>query len=352
MKIAIATLSVLLASQALAQKQFYSFAERSPSSKLEKTIHRLMPSVVKVHGASGLKTVLAYASGVVVSKDGHVLTLDQVLIQPDRTKVVLHDGTVCQVEVLPASDKYGVRMLKIVAEDLQKLKTPLQPLMPAQRQDHGNGTFVVSLGNCFRLAEYAEKQSATLGVVTGRVSTGLRYRLQDVDYHSELLITDAANNPGQYGGGLFTLSGEWIGLNTKIVESIETNTQISAAIPTGDLRTYIQLCIAGKSLEAAAAEEEPAVTPVFHGIRLFDQGRRVSPPAYVERVIPGSPAASTGLRPDDLIVQLDEYWVTTCKDFQHHLRRFKPGSEVQVTFKRGTRILIRPLTFAEVKDDR
>src|SRR5688572_10636338 len=92
-----------------AQGQLHDFHEREPRTDLEKTIGKLMPSVVKIHGASGLKTVLAYASGVVVSEKGHILTLDQALIQPEITKIVLYDGTVCRAEPFSASDKYGVR---------------------------------------------------------------------------------------------------------------------------------------------------------------------------------------------------------------------------------------------------
>ena len=328
---------------------FYAFEERKPKTKLEKTIDRLLPSVVKVHGASGLKTIQAYSTGIVVSEKGHILTLDLILVQPDRTKVVLRDGTVCKVNVFPPEQKHGVRMLQIVPEDFKKLNQPLVPLTIPKKQDHRNGTFVVSLGNCFRLAEFSEKVSATLGVIVSRMRTGLRYKLADVDYGGELIVTDAPNNPGHYGGGLFTVGGEWIGLNTKIVESTETNSQVSAAIPTGDLAGYVKRCIEKGMAGAAEPEEEDVIIPVSHGIVLFDHGRRVSPPAYVERVKRGSPGRKAGLRPDDLIVQIDRHTVQTCKEFKHILTKYKPGDTVNLTFKRGTKIRKGKLTFAEAK---
>jgi putative serine protease PepD len=207
----------------------------------------------------------------------------------------------------------------------------------------------VSLGNCFRLAEFSEKVSATFGVIVSRMKTGLRYRLMDVDYGGELLVTDAPNNPGHYGGGLFTISGEWIGLNTKIVESTETNSQVSAAIPTGELAAYVDRCIKKGRAGAVEPEDEDVVVPVHHGIRLFDHGRRVSPPAYVERVAAGSPGRKTGLKPDDLIVQIDRHTIRTCKDFRRVLEKYKPSETVQLTFKRGTKIIQSNMTFAEVK---
>ncbi|MCA8957576.1 MAG: serine protease [Planctomycetes bacterium] len=328
---------------------FYAFPDRTPKTAIEKTVAKLLPSLVKVHGASGLKTIQSYSTGILVSDKGHVLTLDLILIQEERTKVVLHDGTVCQVEVYPADETYGVRILKIKDEDLKKLKQPLVPLTIAKEQKHRNGTFVVSIGNCFRLAEFSEKLSVTLGVIVSRMRSGLRYHLQDVDYGGELIVTDAPNNPGHYGGGLFTVGGEWIGLNTKIVESTETNSQVSAAIPTGELIGYIQRCITRGKAGAVEPERAVKVVPVFHGIELFDHGRRVSPPAYVERVARGSPGRTAGLRPDDLIVQIDRKVVHTCKDFNLIMEKYKPGQTITVTFKRGRKVSQTELKLAEVK---
>ena len=345
-------LAMLGALGALATAQsdaaFYAFRERKARSPLEKVIGKLLPSIVKVHGASGLRTIQSYATGIVVSKQGHILTLDLILVQPERTKVVLSDGTVCKVDVYPPDQKHGVRMLKIIDEDFKKLKKPLVPIKASKKQDHRNGTFVLSMGNCFRLAEFSEKVSTTLGVIVSRMRTGLRYKLTDVDYGGELIVTDAPNNPGHYGGGLFTIAGEWVGMNTKIVESTETNSQVSAAIPTRDLKGYINRCITKGYAGASQPDEVDVITPVSHGIVLFDHGRRVSPPAYVERVKRGSPARQAGLRPDDLIVQIDRHTVQTCKEFKHVLKKYKPGDTVTVTFKRGAKVRKAALTFAEV----
>jgi len=319
----------------------YAFDDREPRSPIEKLISDKLPSLVKIHGASGLSTIDAFATGVIVSEQGHILTLDLIMIQKDQTRVVLHDGSVYRAKLYPSDRKLGVRLLKVDAGEKK-----LTPLVPSERTDWPHGTFVVSLGNCFRLAEFSEKISATFGVVTARTRTGLRYRMSDVDYDGELLITDAPNNPGHYGGGLFSLQGDWIGLNTRIMESKETNTQISAAIPARDVVAYVDRMVKGVVAPPEVAEEEPR-REVYHGIRLFDHGGRQSPPAYVERVSRSSPARETGLRPDDLIVRLDDYSVRSCAEFRRVMRHFEPGQVVEVTFKRGTRVLRKPMKLEE-----
>ncbi len=322
----------------------YSFAERAPRTTVEQTIDKLLPSIVKIHGASGLATITSYATGIVVSDRGHILTLDQILVQKDRTRVVLFDGSVHQAQVLPPDDRLGVRLLRI---DPAEVQGGLHPLWPTSAEGpyYRTGQFVVSLGNCFRLAEFSEKVSATFGVVVGRANTAMRYRIADVKYDGELILTDACNNPGHYGGGLFDLQGNWHGFNTTLLESVETNTMLSAAIPARDLLPYLREYVLGEQRVETAAK----VQPVYTGIVLFEQGGRTSPPAYIDRVAAGSPAATAGLRPDDLIVRIDEYSIRTCKELREILAKYAPGQTVQVTYKRGTQVLQAALALAEEK---
>jgi len=320
----------------------YSFAERKPQTKVEQVIDRTLPSLVKIHGASGLATISAVATGVIVSKQGHVLTIDQIMIQKDRTRVVLYDGSVHQATLLPADEKHKVRLLKI---DPSLVQGELQPLWPPGEAEakYRTGQFVVSIGNAFRLAEFSEKMSATFGVVVGRANTALRYRLADVAYDGDLILTDACNNPGHYGGGLFTLDGRWIGLNTKLLDSKETNTMVSAAIPIRDLLPYLEEHVLGKAPVVVATTREP----VWTGAVLFEQAGRQSPPAYVERVVAGSPAATLSLRVDDMIVRIDDYSIRTCRELREVLGKYAPGQTVKVTWKRGTEVKTGEMTLGK-----
>ncbi|HEB52373.1 MAG TPA: serine protease [bacterium] len=320
----------------------YSFAEREPRTQVEKTIDRLLPSIVKIHGASGLATIKAYATGIIVSDRGHIITLDQILLQADRTRVVLYDGSVHRAILYPADERLGVRLLKISPEDVDG---KLQPLWPPSEEQAGyhNGQFVVSLGNCFRLAEFSEKVSATFGVIVGTANTALRYRMADVKYDGDIILTDACNNPGHYGGGLFTLDGRWIGLNMRLLDSKETNTMLSAAIPARDLLPYLEERVLGKP----RVEVRDEVVPVWTGITLFEQAGRKSPPAYVERVKRGSPGRELGLRIDDLIVRIDDFSVRSCMEFRRVLEKYKPGDTVKVMWKRGTRVMTGEMTLAK-----
>lgn len=316
-------------------------AAAAPATQLERTIALRQPSVVKVFGASGLQTIRPYAAGVVVSAQGHILTLDQILLQPERTRVVLHDGSVHPATLLPPEPKLGVRLIQI---DAAKVDGGLQPLWPERERFDRTGQFVVALGNCFRLAEFEEANSATFGVVVGRANTALRHRLADVAFDGDLILTDAAINPGQEGGGLFSLDGRWLGLNMKSLAAKETNTLLSAAIPVADLLPYLDRVVRGQQApEPVAVAKEPA----WLGVVLFDKSGRQSPPAYVERVVAGSPAAALGLRADDLIVRIDDFSIRTCREYRDVLARFGAGAKVQLVWKRGQQVQQAEVTLAK-----
>ncbi|GAB4138487.1 MAG: hypothetical protein Fur0037_04230 [Planctomycetota bacterium] len=97
------------------------------------------------------------------------------------------------------------------------------------------------------------------------------------------------------------------------------------------------------------AVEDVERRPVRTGIVLFEPPGRQSPPAYVDCVVPGSPAAAIGLRPDDLIVRIDGYSVRSCREFREVLARFKPGQIVTLTYKRGTSIERAEMALEEEK---
>ena len=91
----------------------------------------------------------------------------------------------------------------------------------------------------------------------------------------------------------------------------------------------------GKRREEVVKTGEPA----WLGAVLFDQAGRQAPPAYVERIVAGSPAATLGLRTDDMIVRLDDFSIRTCREFREILGKFTAGQKVKVTWKRGTQVM-------------
>ena len=290
-------------------------------------IRTALPRVVKIIGASGIRNVQGTASGTIVSPRGHIVTLDGVLLKTENLRVILSDGRTLKAKLLRRDRERSMALLKIEAKE----RLPYFPPV-----DHGTprvGQWVLSVANPFDIAQGEEPSSVSLGIVSAITRLDLRLGVHDFPYSGNVIVTDANNNPGGFGGALVDLEGRLLGINGRIVESKDTNTQISYAVPLGDLKPLIS----GSILLDEGEAKTPA--PGRHGIRLFDLGTRRSPPAYVDAVERDSPAARAGLRKGDLIIRCKQTTVRTCKEFREVMARLGPGEEVPVTFKRKEQIL-------------
>ncbi len=148
-----------------------------------------------------------------------------------------------------------------------------------------------------------------------------------------MLVIDAVTaNPGAPGGPLVDIEGRCIGMIGIIVEAAATNTRLNYALPSEEIIAFLE----NEPSRAASQPdvEEPARAEPYLGIRISKLGfRHVS--AYIERVVPGSPAAAAGLRKDDLIVALDGKRIADVDAYDAALAELHVGQRVSILVKRG-----------------
>jgi serine protease Do len=304
-------------------------------------IEKALPAVVKIYGAGAGTRVVHYGTGVIVSAQGHILTLFSAMLTEDlasgiQPKVVLADGREFKARLHFRSRALEAAMIKIDAADLPFLA-------PADSDKVRPGHWLLLLGNAFNLASGNEAPSANLGVVSAvvdKLDASVRIGAGEYRYQGRAFITDANNNPGSYGGPMLTISGEWVGLTGRIVSSNLTNTQINYGVPINELKEFLTAGLAQKT-PAPDSDFKPsaktAVKPViagYHGIHLFNLAGQLPQP-YVERLERRSPAKSAGLREDDLIRYVNGTLVQTIEQFQTAMSRLPAGTEVVLTVERG-----------------
>ena len=305
--------------------------------RVQRVTRETVPRVVKIFGASGFAKLPGYSSGVLISPDGRILTQKSVLLGARKLQVVLWDGRVFPGKVLRSDPERQVSLIKIDVPGGEELPH-------FDMADPGPlriGQWVLSVGNAYKLAHGDEWPSANLGIVSAITRLDLRLGLGDFEYDGDVIITDASNNPGSFGGALVDLRGRLVGINGRIVESKATNTQISYAIPIGDLVPLVDGTII---LEKKA--REAARVPGRHGIRLFDPRWRKSTEAYIERVAIGSPAGRAKLRKNDLVIQIDQTRVRSCDEFHEIMGRYGPGDSVVITVERSGEVVQATLVLA------
>lgn len=256
-------------------------------------------------------------SGVIVSKEGHILTNNHVIADVDEIKVQLNDGRVVPAKIIGTDDRTDIAVLKIDAPELKPL-----PLGDSDKVKVGQ--LVLAIGNPFGLDE-----SVTMGIISAK------NRRSADDSSREFFQTDAAFNPGNSGGPLVDVHGEIIGINS----SIASGQGIGFAIPSNTAGRVLQsLLNYGRVIRGYLGVGIQQLTPEL--ARQF--GRKEVTGALVTQVTPGSPAEKGGIQPGDIIIKFDGADVTDIQELRNRVTDAAVGLKVGVVVARDSREL--PLT--------
>ena len=310
--------------------------DHAPEGVFAAAIATAQKRTVKIYGAAIGRTP-GYATGLIVSADGEILTIDGALLAGESLRVQLPDGTGSEARVLRRSESLQAVLIKV------ERKTPdyfgLNDA-PAARQ----GDWIVALSNAFKVAEGSEPLSASLGILSLRTRLDAHRGYHDFPYSGDVYLIDAiTSNPGAAGGAIVDVRGALLGMIGKVIEGNATNTRLNYAIPSDVLHAFVS----GSDLPLPNAIVKTAATGEL-GIRLFALGGRKAP-AYVDRILPGSAAAAAGLRSDDLIVSMAGQVVRDSGDFRRIAATLSAGSEVAIEVKRKDQLLPFRLVPKEAK---
>ncbi len=298
-----------------------------------------LPTVVKIFGSGGLARLEGYGSGILISKEGHILTVWSHLLDRGVVTVVLNDGRRFEAKRLGAEPSLDLAILKIEAEDL-----PFVDLTKAKLP--AIGTRVIGLSNMFKVANGDEPVSAIHGVVAAVTPLQARRGSFDFSYQGAAIIVDAiTNNPGAAGGLLVTTDGTPIGMIGKELKDKRINVWINYAIPLNELAGAAEEIITGKFKPADYGKKNPddeSVTlrnyvPSDLGIILVpDVVRRT--PCYVDHLRKESFAAGFDLKPDDLILFVNQQLVQSQQELKDLFGAMNAGDPVELTVRRGNRL--------------
>ena len=255
-------------------------------------------------------------SGVIVTKDGYILTNNHVVDDADEIKVALTpDGREYTAKVIGKDPKTDIAVLKIEAQDL-----PFLTLANSDALEVGD--VVLALGN-----PYGIGQTVTMGMISamGRASPNL-----GLDYE-DFIQTDAAINPGNSGGALVDAEGRLIGVNTAILSRSGGNQGIGFAVPINLARNVMESLINdGRVVRGFLGVSIQDVTPNL--AKEFDLAEANG--ALVGDVTPKSPADKAGLQSGDVILEFNGKPVHDSRHLKLQVGQTAPGTEVPVKILR------------------
>jgi serine protease Do len=305
----------------------------SPSEVLETTLAK----VVKIYGSGGVHNLEGYGTGLLVSPNGHIVTVWSHLLDSGDVSVVLNDGRRFTAKFLKGDPLQDLAVLKIEGENLELPCFDLRNIADAVP-----GTRVLAFSNMFKVASGDEPVSVVHGVVAARVRLSARRGAYGAAYEGPVYIVDAVtNNPGAAGGALTTLDGRLVGMIGRELRNTESNTWVNYAVPLSQLRGPIGEIIAGRFTQPPPKSDEANLPH----LNLIDLGLVMVPdvvyrtPAYVDVVVAGSAAAKAGVMAEDLIVFVNDELVQSNRTLKSILGRLEPGDSIRLVVRRKEKLV-------------
>ena len=328
------------------------------SQSMENVVSKVGPSVVQIRttaygpvpgGSTATSSLLgtqrSTGSGVVLSRDGYIVTNAHVIEGGRRFVVVLPRPAVTGVPgrsaLAPVSQEVPATVVGTDHEtDLAILRVALTDLTPARLGNSDSlapGQVVLAFGSPFGLAS-----SVTMGVIS---AVGRQLRDEDRMIYIQ---TDTPINPGNSGGPLVSSDGLVIGINTLIFSQSGGNEGIGFAAPANIVRfIYDQIRTTGRVKRGQIGVFAQTITPALAaGLRLSREWGVVLGDVY-----PNSPAAQAGLRIGDVVLSVDGKPMENGRQFDVTLYQRPIGSKVQLEVGRGLQRLTLPVPVVERQED-
>jgi len=254
-------------------------------------------------------------SGVIIAADGYIVTNNHVIKNATDIEVTLNNKKIYKAKLIGADPTNDIALLKIDTKNL--------PYITLGDSDNVKvGEWVLAVGNPYNLTS-----TVTAGIISAKGRD-----LDGTNNIDSFLQTDAAVNAGNSGGALVNIRGELIGINTAISSMTGSFIGYSFAIPSNIAKKVIEdlmefgnvqkaiLGINGVELDSELADKLNIENTIGF---------------YISNVVEKSGAQKAGLKPNDVIVQLDNVKITTFADLNGYISTKRPNDVVNVSYLRN-----------------
>jgi serine protease Do len=283
---------------------------------------------------------MGLGSGVIIDKDGYILTNEHVVEGADKITVTLPDGREYSGEVKGADPRSDLAIIKIKANGLPVAKL-------GDSNDVKIGQWVLAIGNPFGFMLHNPEPTVTTGVISALHRALPRTTSRDRDYN-DLIQTDAAINPGNSGGPLVNLKGEVIGINVAIFSTTGGYQGVGFAIPINVAKRIVDSLIEGKKilygwLGVSVQDLNEDLAKYFN----LDKKEGV----IVSNVFEGSPAEKAGIRSGDIIFSFAGKKIRSVRELVRLVGTTEVGRKVEIEILRDNKKKTLQIEIGERPED-
>jgi Do/DeqQ family serine protease len=253
-------------------------------------------------------------SGVIVSTSGYIITNHHVVEAADEIEVALADGKKLLAKVVGNDPETDIAVLRVNSENLPAITFGSSDLLRV-------GDVVLAIGNPFGVG-----QTVTSGIISALGRTGL-----GINTFENFIQTDAAINPGNSGGALIDASGNLIGINTAIFSRSGGSMGIGFAIPVSTAKMVLEQIVksGGVTRGWIGVEVQEITPPVAESFKLGSTRG-----ALIAGVLRGGPADKAGVKPGDILMEIDGKPVSDPSAMLNLVAALAPGAPAKMKLKR------------------
>ena len=286
---------------------------------------------------------VGFGSGVIISKDGYIVTNNHVIEKADEITVKLNDDREMKGRIIGTDPTTDLALLKIEGDDF--------PTLPIGNSDELKvGEWVLAVGNPFNL-----NSTVTAGIVSAKArsigTTAANGQAADIQ---SFIQTDAAINSGNSGGALVNAKGELVGINAMLYSPTGAYSGYGFAIPTSimtkvvtDLKEYgvVQRAVLGVmctdlNISLMVDDNDASVKEIKDKAKEIG----VKEGLWIREIVEGGSSAGI-LKVDDVITAIDGKKIHRFADLQEELAKHRPGDKVKVTVIREKKTQDFTITF-------
>jgi len=271
-------------------------------------------------------------SGVIISKDGYIVTNNHVISGADKIRVVTHDGKRYDATLVGTDPSTDIALVKIDASDLATITF-------GNSDDLKLGQWVLAIGNPMGLSS-----TVTAGIVSAK-NRSLGYGRSGILDIEAFIQTDAVVNPGNSGGALVTTDGNLVGINTILKSNTGSYIGYSFAVPSSivrkvasDLREYgtVQRAVLGISFNEIGHD----------WLERFGKELSITEKEglYIGEVAENSAAQAAGIKKGDVLIGINSKEIHSSAVLQEMLAKLNPGDNIKIKIKRDSKTKLFDVT--------